>query len=115
MKRKFVIINALMGLMVLSAILFQSIHSFEHLAKLFSEKSCHHKYVNHKYEINHSHHDWKKCFACEFTFSSSTGIKTLVISLDNPVFFKTIVLFSTAENITFFNGSFYSLRGPPTV
>jgi hypothetical protein len=115
MKKKFVIINALMGLVVLSAILFQSIHSMEHLAKQFSEKTCHHKYVHHKYELNHSHHDWEKCFACEFTFSSSLELDTVVYPLlYNSFYFKPSFL-TTSESILFYSGSSFSLRGPPIV
>ena len=70
MKRKLQLLNFGMGLIVLFAILFQSVHSFEHLAKQLSEKQCHHKYHSHKTEINHSHHNFDKCFVCEFAFSS---------------------------------------------
>jgi hypothetical protein len=114
MKKKFVIINALMGLVVLSAILFQSIHSLEHLAKQFSEKTCHHKYVNHKFELNHSHHDWEKCFACEFTFSSyfSTEIQTFAF---NKTSISTKYSISYSKEITqFFKGSLFALRAPPS-
>ncbi|UPT72195.1 MAG: hypothetical protein M0D53_08105 [Flavobacterium sp. JAD_PAG50586_2] len=38
MKRKLLLSNALMGLMILFAIVSQSIHSIEHLAEQFSEK-----------------------------------------------------------------------------
>lgn len=114
MKRKFVIINALMGLVVLLAILFQSVHSFEHLAKQFSEKSCHHKSVNHKYELNHGHHNWEKCFACEFTFSSYFSSENQIFA-----FYKTTIStrysISYSKEITqFFKGSLFALRAPPS-
>ena len=40
MKKKFVIINAFMSVVILFAIFFQSLHSYEHLAKELSEKKC---------------------------------------------------------------------------
>jgi hypothetical protein len=115
MKKKFVIINALMGLVVLSAILFQSIHSLEHLAKQFSEKTCHHKYVHHKFELNHSHHDWEKCFACEFTLSNFTSSDISTFSFKKfqiaPVYY-----FPFSKKITTsFKGSLFALRAPPLV
>ena len=113
MKKKISILNFAMGFVILFAIFFQSIHSLEHLAKQFSEKSCHHKYVNHKYEVNHSHHNWEKCFTCEFTFSSyfSAEIKTFA-------FYKTSIStkysFSCFKEITqYFRGSLFALRAPP--
>lgn len=113
MKKKFAILNFTMGFVVLFAILFQSIHSFEHLAKQFSEKTCHHKYVKHKYELNHSHHDGEKCFVCEFTFSNYFPAE-----IQSFVFAKTVVStqysVSYSKEITqYFKGSLFALRAPP--
>jgi hypothetical protein len=115
MKKKIVIINALMGLVVLSAILFQSIHSLEHLAKQFSEKTCHHKYVHHKYELNHSHHDWEKCFACEFTFSNFVSTAVISIEINKDLIHTEYFTSYSKENIPSFSGSLFALRAPPLV
>ncbi len=113
MKRKLNVINAFMGLTVLFAVLFQSIHSFEHLAQQFSGESCIHKY-SEKTTLNHSHH-WEKCSVCDFVFSPTTEIKSVIVSFENPVFYNKTLYFSTSENIPFFTGSSFSLRGPPIV
>jgi hypothetical protein len=115
MKKKFVIINALMGLVVLSAILFQSIHSMEHLTKQFSEKSCHHKYVHHKFELNHSHHDWEKCFACEFTLSNFVSSATISFKIHKDLIPTEYFTSYSKESIPSFSGSLFALRAPPLV
>jgi len=113
MKKPFKLANALLGLTVLFVVLFQSLHSFEHLAKQFSEESCIHKY-SEKATLNHSHY-WEKCRVCEFAFSNYT-----VITFKEIVFFKTPVFGELPFNysnvkIPFYSGSFFSLRGPPNV
>nr|WP_294773718.1 hypothetical protein [uncultured Flavobacterium sp.] len=114
MKRKLLLTNALMGLMILFAILFQSFHSFEHLAKQFSEKKCHHVHHDHKTELTHGHDGLEKCFVCEFAFSSYTP--TPVKSFE---FTKTAVVTSysfcySKEIIQKFRGSLFALRAPPS-
>jgi hypothetical protein len=104
-----------MGLVVLSAILFQSIHSLEHLAKQFSEKTCHHKYVHHKFELNHSHHDWEKCFACEFTLSSYFSNEIQTFDFHKVVISTKYTFSHSKEIILYFKGSLFALRAPPLV
>lgn len=102
-----------MGLMILFAISFQSVHSFEHLKKQFSEKECIHVYHKHKTEINHSHYDFEKCFVCDFTFHPS--------SFDFKEQFQFIVKnfwpFSNSNYCLkindFFIGKNFRLRAPP--
>ena len=71
MDKKNSIISLIFGVIVLLALLLQSFHSGSHLASLFSEKECHHKYHENKTEFGHAHHDFDHCFVCEFTFSTS--------------------------------------------
>ena len=113
MKQKLQIANAFLGLMVLFSVLFQSIHTFEHVIQQFSGKICTHKYSDDA-TLNHSHH-WEKCSVCDFAFSPTIEIKTTIVSFENPVFNNKTLYFSTPENIPFFKGSSFSLRGPPIV
>ena len=113
MKKKLVIINYFLMLTVLFAMLFQSVHSYEHLAKQLSKKECSHKY-NSNQEITHQHHDFDNCFGCNFTLSN-------FISEDISHFdFKKITipsgysLFNSKEIIQFFKGSLFALRAPPS-
>ena len=113
MKRKDSILSMLFGLAILFAITLQSVHSYDHIQKAFSEKQCHHKYAANKTEIGHSHHDSDHCFACEFTLSSYSQIKLEDYFLNPHSFYKKATFFLSAENISFFSGCLYSLRGPP--
>lgn len=112
MKNKFVLINSLMSVVILFAILFQSMHSFEHLTKQLTEKKCLHKHVSDK-QITHQHKILKQCFVCEFAFSSfiDTNTKTFLLT-SIEVFFKQVSFYNN-NSITCFNGISYPLRGPP--
>jgi hypothetical protein len=113
MKKKFVLLNSFLMLAVLFSMLFQYVHSYEHLAKQLSEKECAHKY-NSRQEITHQHHNFDNCFVCSFTLST-------FISSDISHFeFKKIIipsgysLFNSREITQFFKGSLFALRAPPS-
>jgi hypothetical protein len=112
MKNKFVITNALMSIVILFAILFQSLHSFEHLIKELTEKKCLHKHVSDK-EITHQHKDFDKCFVCEFAFSSYLPNKLQSFNFSNDIISYKIDSYFLKDSIYFFSGISYSLRGPP--
>lgn len=104
--------NLVFAIAVLFSILFQSLHSFEHLEKEFSEKQCHHQYHSPS-EITHQHHNFDHCFVCEFTFASFIAPETY--SYPSHSVLRTIPYFFTAtETPESFSGCSYSLRGPPT-
>lgn len=112
MKKRFVIVNSVLMFVVLFSMLLQSLHSFEHLAKLFSEKECHHHY-SQKTEINHQHHPFDHCFVCEFTFGSY--LETAFFALKNRI---TVTIFQQytflyKHTSQFFKGSLFALRAPP--
>ena len=112
MKRKFVIVNLMLIVVVLFSMLLQSLHSFEHLVKLFSEKECHHHY-SQKTEINHQHHPFDHCFVCEFTYGSY--VLTAFFSLKNRIIVTLSQQYSFVYKLTspFFKGSLFALRAPP--
>ncbi|WP_298221413.1 hypothetical protein [Flavobacterium sp.] len=113
MKKRWAIINSVLMVAVLCSMLLQSVHSLEHLSKLFSEKECHHKYSGQT-EISHQHHPFDECFTCEFTFSAFVTPKDFSYS---PQFFQGFLpysCFGPNEVIVSFSGSSYSLRGPPS-
>ena len=119
MKRRLLFTNpeasGLMGLMILFAIFFQSIHSFEHLVKQLSEKQCHHIYHNHKTEVTHGHDGLEKCFVCEFAFSNyhkpeKKGDSFIRIAIVSKKSFTYSFEFTKK-----FKGALFSLRGPPVV
>ena len=115
MKKRIVIVNFLASFAVLCAMLFQTVHSYEHLFKQLSEKSCvHHTSANQK-EITHAHADDPKCHVCHFSFS------TFIPNTSEILFFQKIqietkpVFIYTKSVSTFFKGSLFALRAPPAL
>ena len=114
MKKKITAVNFLMSFAVLFAMLFQTVHSYEHILKQSAEKHCDHKYTPGQKEITHSHSVDANCHICHFAFS------TFIPNAFQPfafykVFAETSYLFSYFEGIsTFFKGSLFALRAPPT-
>lgn len=111
MRKKLVGLNWVLTLAVLFSILFQSIDSYGHFAKLRTEKHCLHEYHSDA-EITHQHHHLDHCFVCDFTFSSFISPETFSFKplLTYP---KKTSLRHVNELIVSFSGSSYSLRGPP--
>ncbi|MBS7786001.1 hypothetical protein KIH23_01720 [Flavobacterium sp. CYK-55] len=112
MKRKVLFLNAFLSVAVLFSMLLQSVHSFEHLSKLFSEKECHHIYSG-KTEISHQHHPFDECLSCEFTFSTFVCPELFhfdLISLQ-PSSGK---IYTADELPVVLSKSVLYLRGPPT-
>ena len=115
MKKKFLIINLLTSLIVLFSILFQTIHSYEHIYKQITEQHCHHKYVAHEKQFTHSHDVENNCPICNFTFSTfiPNSFQAVLFYKTNVVN-KTVFFYKTATS-TFFKGSLFSLRAPPSL
>lgn len=112
MKKKQLILSVSFALTILFSILFQSIHSYEHIVKQLSEKQCHHDYSDPSGEITHQHHNYDLCYVCHFAFGSY--IVPQEISFEFHTFNKEIPYFFTlSEKIYSFSESAYLLRGPP--
>ncbi len=103
-----------MGLVVLLAILIQSIDAMSHLEKQFSEKHCYHNYHHHKTEINHAHEDFEHCFTCEFTFSTFISPSKITITLQKVDVVTQYSPYYSKEVTQFFRGSLFALRAPPS-
>ncbi|MFC5976401.1 hypothetical protein [Flavobacterium salmonis] len=114
-KKKFVIINLLMSLTVLLAMLFQTIHSYEHVYAQIQEKHCDHKYIPGQKQITHSHNIENNCSICHFEFSTfiSNAFPTYTF---HKTHIPTVQEF-TYNLITaaFFKGSLFALRAPPAL
>ncbi|MFV8368090.1 hypothetical protein [Flavobacterium sp. LB2R40] len=112
MKKNKLIISLSLIVTVLFSMLFQSFHTYEHLAKQLAEKQCHHKYNVTGTEITHHHHKLDHCYVCEFAFGSYITPKDFSYQLYAKI--EEIPHFNSAEKtIIFFSGSLYFLRGPP--
>lgn len=112
MKRKQLIVSVSLALTILFSILFQSVHSYEHVAQQLSEKQCHHHYDEKQGGITHQHHNYELCYVCHFAFGSS--LIPEVFNFKFTTFHKEIPYFFTVtENLTLFSRNSYLLRGPP--
>jgi hypothetical protein len=112
MKKRFVILNSFLALAVLFAMLFQSVHSFEHLAQQLSEKECHHKYSSRE-EITHQHHNFDYCFVCDLKMSNFISSDFSCFEFQNTIIPSGYTFFESREITQFFKGSLFALRAPP--
>jgi hypothetical protein len=113
MKKKFVIVNSFLALTVLFAMLFQSVHSYEHLVQQISEKECHHKYTSSQ-EITHQHHDFDHCFVCNFKISNFVASDIYHFEFQKISIPSGYTFFKSKEITQFFIGSLFALRAPPS-
>ncbi|WP_316635111.1 hypothetical protein [uncultured Flavobacterium sp.] len=112
MKKKQLILSVSFALTILFSILFQSVHSYEHIVKQLSEKQCHHNYNDPSGEITHQHHNYDLCYVCHFSFGSYTvpqefAFQFHIFNNEIPYFF------ALSEKIYSVSESAYLLRGPP--
>ena len=112
MKKNKPILTLSLVVTVLFSMLFQSLHTYEHVAKQLSQKQCHHKYNVTGTEITHQHHKLDYCYVCEFALGSyitpKDCSKQLYSGIEEIPYFLTV-----SETVISFSGSLYSLRGPP--
>ena len=113
MKKKSVILNSFLMFAVLFAILLQYVHSYEHLAKQLYEKKCFHKYNSGK-EITHQHHNYDRCFVCDFTLSSFISAEISHFEFKKINIPSGYSFFKYGETSQFFKGSLFALRAPPS-
>jgi hypothetical protein len=110
MIKKFALINLSLMFSVLFAILFQSLHSYEHF---LGEAITVHKVDSKKLDLNQNDHNHEKCFICEFTFSSFLASEKPSFTFI-PEFVNVPYHFPITVNPTVFSGSIFQLRGPPS-
>lgn len=113
MKKKILIINLLMSFTVLFAMLFQTIHSYEHIYKQITEKHCDHKYAANQKQITHSHSVENNCPVCHFTFSSFVPNSFQALSFHKASVETSCTVFYSKTVSAFFKGSLFALRAPP--
>ena len=113
MNRKLHITNFIVVFSIVFALLFQSVHSIEHLSQLVTEKVCVHSETEAKVNFTHQHHGVEKCSLCDFTFSHFTSPIKVVFEFYSTEFNtpKIVSLYETIKPK--FKGSLFSLRGPP--
>ena len=95
---------------VLFAILFQTLHSYEHF---LGEEISFHQPDSQQKDLHQNNHNHEKCFVCEFTFSSFLASENASFTFLNEVT-KVPYQFPISVNPTVFSGSVFHLRGPPS-
>jgi hypothetical protein len=100
---------------VLFAILFQSIHSYEHHSEQITAKFSHQHLSKNKAEISKNHSISEKCATCDFHFSSFTTNDFYLFSFFKNNVVKALNSFFSIQHSSFFAGSLFSLRAPPLV
>lgn len=113
MKKKIVVVNLLMSFSVLFAMLFQTVHSYEHILRQNSQKHCYHKYTAGQKEITHSHSVDANCHICHFAFSTFIPNSFQAYLFHNTTVETSYKFFYTKSTTAFFKGSLFSLRAPP--
>ena len=114
MKKKFVIVNSLLAVVVLFCMLFQYVHTYEHLAKQLSEKECTHKHKSN-HEITHQHHNVEHCLVCHFSTSSFVASNIDHFEFQKITFSTEYSFFKSKDITQFFKGSLFALRAPPMI
>ena len=113
MKKKFVLINFSLMIAVLFSMLFQSLHSYEHLLEKNSQEKCHQKHIGSGKQLTHQHYNLEHCFACEFTFSNFIPSELFTFEFKNVTLLSYYSFFNSKEIVNFFKGSLFALRAPP--
>lgn len=115
MKKKIVLINLFMSVTVLFAMLFQTIHSYEHVYKQLTEKHCTHHSVDGQKQITHSHTVENNCHVCHFAFSTFIPNSFQALSFHKVTIATSYVFYYTKVASNFFKGSLFALRAPPSI
>ena len=113
MKKKGVIINLLLTLIVLFPILFQVVHIYEHHSenREAQQQSISQDTSENQLKMNQTISE--DCFVCDFKFTvhSLTSIFIYSFPVDSSV--AANQLFFLPKVIYFYCGSLFSLRAPP--
>ncbi|MCV9934083.1 hypothetical protein OIU80_17515 [Flavobacterium sp. LS1R47] len=115
MKKKFKIINLLMPLIVVFAILFPAIHSYEHI----QSHDVTHKSTSHlnsaKTELITHNHSSEECAICHFKFTPVSTFTFMSFEFYKKCSITSSVSFYYKSYSSFFKGALFALRAPPTI
>jgi hypothetical protein len=115
MKKKFKFINLLMPLIVVFAILFPVIHSYEHIQSHDTpHKSTQHLSTTKTELITHNHSS-EECAICHFKFTPVSTFTFMSFKFYKRCNITSYVSFYYKSYSYFFKGSLFALRAPPTI
>ena len=114
MKKKFKILSFFLPLVVVFAILFPAIHSYEHIqSHNTSHKSIKLQFHTNKADLKVHDHATEECAICHFKFSPVATFSFYCFQFyKNSAFIHTTPFYSNSFS-EFFKGSLFSLRAPP--
>ena len=110
MKQKIAILNFAVMLAVILAVSYQSLHIFRHHSNSVIEN---YDVSSNKKQTHIKVTEKEECHVCDFKFASFLSPKIFTYSLYFP-FKESPYSFSVKEALSFFSGSLFSLRGPPS-
>jgi hypothetical protein len=114
MNKKFKIINLFLPLIVVFAILFPAIHSYEHIqSHNAAHKNITQHYNNTKSEFKIHDHSNEECAICHFKFSPVGTFSFITFQFYKNSTIIHFVHFYSKSLSEFFKGSLFSLRAPP--
>ncbi len=113
MKQKIKFINLLTPLIVLFAILFPAVHSYEHILDTHSQKDKIEFSVSEKPQFKAKLHSFHKCSICDFKFSAVGTFQFNVFQFYKNISVVKHLSFYNEQHLAFFKGSLFSLRAPP--
>lgn len=94
--------------------LFQSVHKYEHIAQQLVHVTCAHKNGEGP-EITHKHHSFELCGVCDYKVSGFNTQNFLSLNTFYCSNFKQTVETESPVAISYFKGSLFGLRAPPSV
>ncbi len=115
MKAKNNPFNFIFAGIVLFTILFQSVHSYDHLFQLISQQVCEHEHHKEGSYLTHSHNNFENCFVCEYSFSAYKSSDFFVFDINKLQLFISYNFTYFKEISILFKGSLFALRAPPLV
>jgi len=114
MKNKKLISKLLLFTLVASFLL-QTGHSYEHFFLEPIQRICKHESSNHtNKQITHAHELVEQCKVCSFSVSAFVENSFQLFATANFVGKEIYSLFNNDQNISFYKGSLFALRAPPS-
>lgn len=113
MKKKGVILNVLLTLIILFPILFQVVHIYEHHSEQNQNKQEVVTSTSSEDQLTADHTVSDNCFVCDYKFTVHTVASIAIYTFFIGCFVATSLLFYSPKPVAFYAGSLFSLRAPP--
>ena len=115
MKKSVSILKLLLPIIVLFAILFPAIHSYEHIHGHTSAHKTYIKYDSNKSEFRLQGHNNEQCALCHFKISPAATFSFPIFSFLKCNTIDSFVAFYPKAYSNFFKGALFALRAPPSI